>query len=113
MCDRAAEGGVDALRIGQAVSHSRDAGAGAVWWRRRALRIGEAVSLQDVVGQGVAEDDGADLVDAAHGQLPEVPVTPAGVNAFADGAELVLCFAGFAGHARAPGRHAGAVGVSG
>src|SRR6187397_644531 len=73
------------------------------------LYLGEAVSLQDVVGDRVPEHDGADLFDASHGQLPEIPVAPAGMDAFADRAGLVLCLAGFAGHARAPGQYTGAV----
>src|SRR5215216_5587377 len=77
------------------------------------LCVGEAMSLQDVVGERVPEHDGADLVDAAHGQLPEVPVAPAGMDAFADRAGLVLCFAGFAGHASTPGQDPGAVAAPG
>jgi hypothetical protein len=38
--------------------------------------------------------------------LPEVPVPPSGMDAFADCAGLVLCLAGFAGHASTPGRYA-------
>ena len=48
------------------------------------LCAGEAVALQDVVGERVAERHGADLLNAAHGQLPQVPVAPAGMDAFAD-----------------------------
>src|SRR3954467_14348120 len=77
------------------------------------LCTAEAVALQDVVGERVPEHDGADLVDAAHGQLPEVPVAPAGMDAFADRASAVLCLAGFAGHAGAPGQHPGAVAAPG
>ena len=73
------------------------------------LCAGEAVALQDVVGERVAEHDGADLFHAAYGQLPQVPVAPAGMDAFADRAGLVLRLAGFARHAGAPGQHSGAV----
>src|SRR5258706_243879 len=67
---------------------------------------GEAVALQDVVGQGVPEHDRADLSDAAHGHLPQAPIAPPGMNAFANGAGLVLRLAGFARHAGAPSHDA-------
>src|SRR6266496_5805438 len=69
----------------------------------------EAVALQDVVGEGVPEHDGADLFDAAHGQLPQVPVAPAGMDALAYRTGLVAGLARFARHSRAPGQHPRAV----
>src|SRR5207237_3844632 len=69
-------------------------------------------ALQDVVGGCVPERDGADLFDAAHGQLPQVPVAPAGMDAFAYRAGLVAGLAGFARHSRAPGQHPRAVAAS-
>src|SRR5579863_5643717 len=82
---------------------------GEIWVWRSVLRAGEAMALQDVVGKRVVEHDGADLFEAAHGQLTQVPVAPAGMDAFADCAAFVLCFAGFARHPRPPGQHAVAV----
>src|SRR4051794_14896499 len=73
------------------------------------LCCGEAVALQDVVGERVPEHDGADLFDAAYGQLPQVPVAPAGMDAFAYRPGLVPCLARFARHSSAPGRHPRAV----
>src|SRR5256885_15422491 len=69
------------------------------------LRAAEAVALQDVVGEGVPEHDGTDLFDAAHGQLPQVPVAPAGMDAFAYRAGFVPGLARFARHSRAPGQY--------
>src|SRR6266536_827552 len=69
------------------------------------LCAGEAEALQDVVGEGVPEHDGADLFDAAHGQLPQVPVAPAGMDALAYRTGLVSGLARFARHPRAPGQH--------
>src|SRR3984957_17327969 len=48
------------------------------------------------------QHDRADLFDAPHGELPQVPVAPTGVDAFADGAGLVLRLAGLAPHTGAP-----------
>src|SRR5437667_12873243 len=76
------------------------------------LCAGEAMALQDVVGKGVAEHDGTDLFDAAHGQLPQVPVAPAGMDAFAYRAELVAGLALFARHSRTPGQHPRTVAAS-
>src|SRR6266540_3027136 len=73
------------------------------------LCAGEAEALQDVVGEGVPEHDGADLFDAAHGQLPQVPVAPAGMDALAYRTGLVAGLARFARHSRAPGQHPRAV----
>ena len=67
------------------------------------------MALQDVVGERVAEHDGADLFDAAYGQLPQVPIPPAGMDAFADRAEFVLRLARFARHPGSPSQHARAV----
>src|SRR5215468_7120085 len=69
------------------------AGPGLEW-----LCFCEVASLQDVVCERVPEHDGANLIDAADGQLPETPIAPAGMDAFADRAGFVLCFAIFAGH---------------
>src|SRR5664279_563449 len=65
------------------------------------LYAGEAVTLQDVVGERVPEHDGADLFDAAHGQLPQVPVAPAGMDALTNRTGLVSGLALFARHSRA------------
>src|ERR1700726_3950506 len=73
------------------------------------LSLGEVLSLQDVVGERVPEHDGANLVDAAHTQLPEVPIAPAGMDAFAEGEEPGLCLGRLPGHACAPGQRRGAV----
>src|SRR5271154_3169888 len=73
------------------------------------LSAGEAVALQDVVGEGVPEHDGADLFDAAHGQLPQIPVAPAGMDAFAYRAGFVPGLARFARHSSTPGQHSRAV----
>src|SRR5213075_59617 len=73
------------------------------------LCTAEAVALQDVVGEGVPEHDGADLFDAAHGQLPQVPVAPAGMDAFAYRTGLVPGLALIARHSRAPGQYPRAV----
>src|SRR5712691_611082 len=70
---------------------------------------GEAMALQDVVGERVDQHDGAHLFDAAHGQLTQVPVAPAGMDALADRAALVLRLALLARHPGAPGQHALAV----
>ena len=59
-------------------------GIGQVRSLAASLRAGEAVSLQDVVGECVAEHHGPDLFDTAYGQLPQVPIAPAGVDALAD-----------------------------
>src|SRR6185437_1962738 len=66
----------------------------------------EAMALQDVVGECVPEDDCADLFDASYGELPQIPVAPAGVDAFADRAVVVLRLPGFARHSRPPSQHA-------
>src|SRR5208282_2242324 len=73
------------------------------------LCAGEAMALQDVVGERVAEHDCADLFEAAHGQLAQVPVAPAGMDALADRAGLILLLALLARHPRPPGQHALAV----
>src|SRR3954467_5501153 len=73
------------------------------------LCTAEAVALQDVVGEGVPEHDGADLFGAAHGQLPQVPIAPAGMDAFADRADLVLCLARIACHPFPPSQYPRAV----
>src|SRR3954465_197211 len=65
----------------------------------------EAVALQDVVGESVPEHDGADLFDATHGQLPQVPVAPAGMDALANRTGLVPGLALVARHSRAPGQY--------
>src|SRR5271156_2467234 len=67
------------------------------------LCVGEAVALQDVVGEGVPEHDGLDFFDAAHGQLPQVPVAPAGMDAFTYRTGFVLGLARFARHSSTPG----------
>jgi hypothetical protein len=67
------------------------------------------VSLQDIVGERVPEHDGANLFNAAYGQLPQVPVAPAGMDAFTDRAGLVPGLARFARHAGAPGQHSSAI----
>src|SRR6516165_7432495 len=72
----------------------------------------EPVPLQDVVGECVPEDDVVDLVDAAHRDLPELPVPPAGMDQFADGGHFVLCLAGFARHPGPPSQGPLAVVVS-
>jgi hypothetical protein len=51
--------------------------------------------LQDVVGECKQEHPGAGLFDAAHGQLTQVPIAPAGMDTFADRAGLVLSLALF------------------
>src|SRR5258708_11223209 len=79
---------------------------------RSRLCAGEAEALQDVVGEGVPEHDGADLFDAAHGQLPQVPVAPAGMDALAYRTGLVPGLALFARHPRAPGQYPRAVAAS-
>src|ERR1700757_1716516 len=76
------------------------------------LCAGETEALQDVVGEGVPEHDGADLFDAAHGQLPQVPVAPAGMDALANRTGLVPGLALFARHSRAPGQYPWAVPAS-
>src|SRR6267154_2725557 len=73
------------------------------------LCTAEAVALQDVVGECEPEHDGADLFDATHGQLPQVPVAPAGMDALANRARFVPGLALFARHSRAPGQHPRAV----
>src|SRR5580704_6065791 len=78
-------------------------------FERPPLCGGEAMALQDVVGERVPEHDRTDLFSAAYGQLPQVPIAPAGMDAFADRAEIVLRLACFAGHPRPPSQHAWAV----
>src|SRR5258708_12406795 len=73
------------------------------------LCTSEGVGLQDVVGERVPEHDGADLFDAAHSQLPQVPVAPAGMDAFTYRTGLVPDLAVFACHPRAPGQYSRAV----
>src|SRR5258708_10580707 len=73
------------------------------------LCTAEAVALQDVVGERVPEQDGADLFDAAHSQLPQVPVAPAGMDAFTYRTGLVPDLAALACHPRAPGQYSRAV----
>src|SRR3954467_14530436 len=73
------------------------------------LCTAEAVALQDVVGEGVPEHDGADLFDATHGQLPKVPVAPAGMDAFANRTGLVAGLPGSARHPCPPGQHPRAI----
>src|SRR5882757_761692 len=86
-------------------------------WRGRVggwpLGVGEVVALQDIVGQRIPEHDGADFVDAAYGQLPQVPVAPAGMDAFAERARLVLSLTRFAAHPRSPSQHPCAVAAPG
>src|ERR1700694_994820 len=76
------------------------------------LCAGEAVALHDVVGEGVPEHDGTDLFDAAHGQLPQVPVAPAGMDALAYRTGLVPGLALVALHPRAPSQYPRAVAAS-
>src|SRR5271155_2819632 len=73
---------------------------------------GEAVALQDVVGEGEPEHDGLDFFDAAHSQLPQIPVAPAGMDALANRTELVPGLALLACHACAPGQYPRAVATS-
>src|SRR3569833_16889 len=80
--------------------------------RKSHLWAGEAVALHEVVGEGIPEDDCADLFEAAHGQLPQVPVAPAGMDALADRPGLVSGLALFARHERPPGQHSRAVATS-
>src|SRR4051812_27494025 len=68
--------------------------------------------LQDIVGECVAELHGADLFDAAHGQLSQVPVAPAGVDAFTNRAEFVLRLAHLTPHSGTPSQHADTVPAS-
>src|SRR5579871_3427054 len=100
------QGAVEALDGKKSVASGR-----RVWFC--GLCFCETVSLQYVVGEGVPEHDGTDLLDAAYRQLPEVPVAPTRMDAFADRTGLVLCLAGFTGHASTPGRYSGAVLASG
>src|SRR5580700_2710780 len=72
---------------------------------RLPLGGGEAVSLQDVVGERIQECDGTDFFDAPDVQLSQVPVAPASMDAFADRADLVLHLAGFAPHSGPPSRN--------
>src|SRR5437899_9444752 len=67
---------------------------------------GKAMPLKDVVGEGEQEHHSGNLFKASHGDLLEVPVAPAGVDAFADRAALVLQLALLAGHPGAPRQHA-------
>src|SRR6266404_4750728 len=76
------------------------------------LCTAEAVALQDVVGERVPEHDCADLFDAAYGQLPQVPVAPAGMDALANRTGLVPGLALFARHSSAPSQHPRAVAAS-
>ena len=71
--------------------------------------VGEAMALQDVVGERMQEHDGADLFNTANGQLPQVPIAPAGMDAFADRARLVLRLTGVARHTSSPSQHARSV----
>src|SRR5205809_2191029 len=82
------------------------ASVGWLWVGGSLLCGGEAMALENVVGERVVQHDGTHLCDAAHGQLPQVPVAPAGMDAFADRAALVERLAGFARHPLAPGQHA-------
>ena len=64
-------------------------GDGITCWRQALLDLrflcgGEPTALKNVVGESVEEHDSADLFDAAHDQLPQIPVSPAGMDAFAD-----------------------------
>src|SRR5205085_12001853 len=68
----------------------------------RFLCDGEPMALKNVVGESVEEPGGADLFNAAHDQLPQIPVSPAGMNAFADRAGFVLRLARFASHPGSP-----------
>src|SRR5208337_4310480 len=63
-----------------------------------------AEPLQKVVGEGVQVHDGADLFAAPHGHLPQVPVAPAGMDAFANHADPVLRLAVITSHSRPPDR---------
>src|SRR5665213_3430997 len=76
------------------------------------LYTAEPVALHDVVGEGVPEHDGADLFDAAYGQLPQVPIAPAGMDALAYRTGLVAGLALLARHPRAPGQHPRTVAAS-
>src|SRR5512138_797206 len=67
------------------------------------------MSLQDVVGEGVTERDCAHFFDAAHGQLPQVPVAPTGMDAFADRTTFVARLARLARHSGTPSQDTWAV----
>src|ERR1043166_3006279 len=69
----------------------------------------QPVALQDVVRERIPQHHLFNLDGASHGQLLEIPVAPAGVNAFADAATLVALLALLARHAFSPGAHAGPV----
>src|SRR3954462_10896364 len=62
--------------------------------------------LQDIVGERVPENDSPDLFDVTYGQSPEAPIAPAGMDAFADRANLVLGLAVVTRHSGAPGLQA-------
>src|SRR5215468_3841622 len=63
------------------------------------------MSLKNVVGEREPEHDSFDILDASHGELVEMPVAPASMDALADRAALVLRFAVLARHAGAPSQH--------
>src|SRR3546814_14245216 len=63
----------------------------------------QAVSHQDVVGEGEPAQGGVDLGQAAHGEPGEAPLPKARIDAFAHGATLVDGLAVRALHAPAPG----------
>ena len=83
----------------------------ACWDGRRgggfyAVASQHALGLQYVVCQSVPEHDGAHLGLASHVEADQVPVAPAGMNAFADRSSAVLQLAFLAGHPASPGEHA-------
>src|SRR3954451_19793591 len=85
--------------------HHRFATVQVAGLSRLSLSNGETVALQDVVGERVPEYDGTDLFKATHRQLPQVPVAPAGMDAFADRSGFILRLARFACHPCAPSQH--------
>src|SRR5262245_3191135 len=63
------------------------------------------MSLKNVVGKREPEHDSSGFLDASHGELVEIPVAPASMDALADRAALVLRLAVLARHSGAPSQH--------
>src|SRR5690606_7322017 len=101
-----ARGGALGVVVSAGVDGRSRAGPGLAWSCLGSL---EAMAGDDVVGEGEPEQDGFDLVDAAHGELSEAPLPEAGVDALAHRPSSVGALAVRASHAPAPGGNAGAV----
>ena len=71
------------------------------------------IALQNVVAERVQQNGRSDLFEATHSQADQIPIAPAGVDAFADAAFLILRLSLLARHAFAPSRDAGAVLITG